>query len=54
VAAVLWTMGSAERRAVRLRGDHGAWRGDRPAPVVEYLPPGSRSGRWPPELTYRR
>jgi Zn-dependent protease len=46
VAAVLWVMGSAERAAVRLRGDGGGgdgWRREGPSPVVEYLPPGRRS-----------
>jgi Zn-dependent protease len=38
VAIVLWTMGSAERLAVRLRGDTGAWDPvDAPA-RVEYIP----------------
>lgn len=43
VAVVLWLMGSAERRAARMRGDQGAWRGRQPAQVaqVEYYPPGS-------------
>ena len=40
VAVVLWMMGGAERLAARLRGDHGAWRGeDAPTfPPVEYIP----------------
>jgi len=40
VAALLWTMGGAERMAVRLRGAFGDWPGSsRPAPEVEYIPP---------------
>jgi Zn-dependent protease len=48
VAFVLWLMGSAERRAARMRGDQGAWRGKQPAQVAqaEYYPPGS-PGRVP-------
>jgi Zn-dependent protease len=45
VAAALWMLGAAERRSARLRGDHGAWRGDRNDATVpvEYLPPGRSS-----------
>jgi Zn-dependent protease len=43
VALALWTFGTAERRAARLRGDHGAWRAPgapAEAPVrVYYIPP---------------
>ena len=44
MAVVLWTMGSAERLAVRLRGGGDDWRGGprRVAENVEYLPPGQR------------
>ena len=44
VAVALWAFGSAERSAVRARGDHGAWRGDDPLPVahVDYIPPADR------------
>jgi stage IV sporulation protein FB len=44
VAAVLWMMGSAERLAVRLRGED-PW-APRAAVPVEYIPPGGR--RMPP------
>ena len=47
VAAALWVLGGAERLAVRLRGDRGAWRGDRQdteAGPSDYLPPGHT---WP-------
>lgn len=42
VAVALWTFGTAERLAVRARGDHGAWSGEGALPLVhaEYLPPG--------------
>ncbi|HVR04359.1 MAG TPA: site-2 protease family protein [Polyangia bacterium] len=41
VAVALWTFGTAERLAVRSRGDHGAWSGEGASPLVhaEYLPP---------------
>jgi Zn-dependent protease len=56
VPLVLWTYGTAERHAARLRGDHGAWRGsDAPPPTVLYIPPGAGPGssfssrmRWVP------
>ena len=43
LALVLWSMGSAERRAAQRRGDEGAWGGDAPRPLadVEYFPPGA-------------
>ena len=34
VAVVLWLMGSAERRAARMRGDQGDWRGRQPSQVA--------------------
>jgi Zn-dependent protease len=52
VAIALWTFGTIERRAARLRGDHGEWRGDAPPepPLrVYYIPPprfGSPSSRF--------
>jgi Zn-dependent protease len=41
VAVALWTFGTAERLAVRSRGDHGAWMGQDAPPLAhaEYLPP---------------
>jgi Zn-dependent protease len=50
VAAVLWMSGGAERLTARLRGDHGAWRGEgeaaRPQRVhAEYIPRGAAEGR---------
>jgi Zn-dependent protease len=53
VAIVLWLMGSAERRAARVRGDQGAWRGRQPAQVAqaEYFPPGS-PGRAPADAGF--
>ena len=55
VAIVLWLMGSAERRAAHVRGDHGAWRGRQPPQVAqaEYYPPGS-PGRAPPDARFAR
>jgi Zn-dependent protease len=55
VAIVLWLMGSAERRAARLRGDQGDWRGKQPPQVAqsEYYPPGSR-GRVPADARFAR
>jgi Zn-dependent protease len=47
VAIALWTFGTTERNAARLRGDHGEWRGDAPPdpPVrVYYIPPPPRFG----------
>jgi Zn-dependent protease len=45
VAGALWMIGAAERRSARLRGDFGAWRGDRndTAAPVDYLPPNQAS-----------
>jgi Zn-dependent protease len=51
VAIALWTFGTAERYAARLRGDHGAWRapGAPELPPVEYIPPGGpRVDGWVP------
>jgi Zn-dependent protease len=44
VAIALWSFGTLERRAARLRGDFGAWSGDAPAPDVRvfYIPPPPR------------
>jgi Zn-dependent protease len=39
VAVVLWTMGSAERMAVRMRGAWDEWRRPSKQVEVEYLPP---------------
>ena len=44
VAVVLWLAGGAERLAARLRGDHGAWRGEDAATRVDYIPPAPRAG----------
>jgi Zn-dependent protease len=45
VAAVLWTMGSAERLAARLRGGYGDDRGGPPRLDAEYIPPGAADPR---------
>jgi Zn-dependent protease len=42
IAVVLWTMGGVERIGVRLRGDHGEWRGQdgkNELEQVEYIAP---------------
>jgi Zn-dependent protease len=48
VAVVLWMMAGAERLAARMRGDHGAWRGEGAPTPVEYLPPDRRDGNASP------
>jgi len=42
VAVALWMIGGRERLAARLRGDRGAWSGERRdtgPPLIEYIPP---------------
>jgi Zn-dependent protease len=39
IAVVLWMMGSAERLAVRLRGEREGWRAPAAAAEVVYIPP---------------
>jgi Zn-dependent protease len=39
IGAVLWTVGTRERDAARLRGDQGDWRAAGAPVDVEYLPP---------------
>jgi len=50
VAVVLWTFGTIERTSARLRGDHGAWRGETPLPRAhaDYIPPPAVRERWSP------
>ena len=56
VAIALWTFGTTERVAARLRGDHGAWRasGAPPETPVEYLPPAGGGPRPDPPFPLRR
>jgi Zn-dependent protease len=55
VAVLLWTMGSAERLAVRMRGQWDDWRGTpRRVEAVEYIPPPPRSGPRPPRVVVWR
>jgi Zn-dependent protease len=61
IAGLLWLMGGAERTMARMRGDRGAWSGERPLITdVEYVPPapgtGRRSapGRQPPRVVIWR
>jgi Zn-dependent protease len=56
MAVLLWTMGSAERLAVRMRGGWDDWRGGAPrqVPAVEYIPPPGRQGPRPPRVVVWR
>jgi Zn-dependent protease len=54
VAAVLWTMGGAERLAVRMRGGWDEWRGTpRRVEAVEYIPPPRSTSRPPRVVVWR-